>query len=241
MTTTTFPVVILAGGLATRLRPITEKIPKALIDIQGEPFIIHQLRLLKEHYITDVVICVGYLGDMIKDYLSHRHDIGLNIQYSFDGDTFLGTAGAIKKALPLLSDHFFVLYGDSYLPCDYQSVQHFFMQQNKSGLMTIFRNDNQWDKSNVAYENGALLSYDKNAITPAMKYIDYGLGIFNKNVFAVVPEKSPYDLASLYQHLLKEGKLCAYEVFNRFYEIGSFAGIDALQHHLKREKSLCNL
>src|SRR5712691_5353435 len=126
-----FPVVILAGGLATRLRPLTETIPKALIDVNGEPFIAHQLRLLRTNGIERVVVCAGYLGEMIQEYVGIGVRFGLHVAFVFDGPKLLGTAGAIKRALPLLGPEFFVLYGDSYLPCDYHAVQSSFMRANK--------------------------------------------------------------------------------------------------------------
>lgn len=227
------PVVILAGGLATRLRPLTEKIPKSLVEVNGEPFIAHQLRLLREQGIHKVVICLGYLGEMVVDAIGDGSQFGLQVTYSFDGPTLLGTAGALKQALPLLNDNFFVLYGDSYLPCDYAAVQKTFMTHDKMGLMTVFRNEGQWDKSNVAFANGEISIYDKKQITPDMHYIDYGLGIFNKQAFAQLPENTAYDLALLYQELLQHQQLAAHEIRQRFYEVGSFTGITELEDYLK--------
>lgn len=227
-----FPIVILAGGLATRLRPLTETIPKALVDINGVPFIAHQLQLLKRNQINRVVICSGYLGEMLQDYVGDGSQFDMQIDYSFDGETLLGTAGAIKKAQPLLDEHFFVIYGDSYLPCDYAAVQNAFLQQKKLGLMTVFKNQGQWDSSNVHYAKGEIYCYDKIHRTPDMHYIDYGLGLFNKHAFDPVPTNKPYDLALLYQNLLDDQQLAAYEVKERFYEVGSFAGIEELGYHL---------
>jgi N-acetyl-alpha-D-muramate 1-phosphate uridylyltransferase len=230
-----FPIVILAGGLATRLRPLTNAIPKSLIPIAREPFIAHQLRLLHDNGIREVVICAGFLGEQIVDFVGNGNAFDLSIQYSFDGDTCLGTGGAIKKALPLLGEHFFVLYGDSYLRCDYFAAQKSFIQSHKKGLMTIFRNIDAWDKSNVLFENNAILKYDKVNRTRDMHYIDYGLGIFHKSAFDGIPENTDYDLAILYQSLLKQQQLAAYEVKERFYEIGSMVGIQEL------EDLLCSL
>src|SRR5215813_10377399 len=166
------PVAILAGGLATRLRPATERIPKALIEINGEPFLAHQLRLLRRKGIERAVLCAGYLGDQLRAYAGSGEAFGLRIDYSFDGPTLLGTAGAIRRALPLLGDSFLVLYGDSYLPCDYAAVASAFDRQNKSGLMTIYHNEGRWDWSNVEFAGGQILAYDKTRRTAAMKHID---------------------------------------------------------------------
>lgn len=227
-----FPIVILAGGLATRLRPVTETIPKSLVEINNEPFIAHQLRLLKTNGIQKVVMCIGYLGDMIIDYVGDGIKFGLSVSYSFDGPKLLGTGGAIKKALPLLDDNFFVLYGDSYLPCSYEQVQNAFIKQKKLGLMTVFKNQGQWDKSNVVFRNDQIIIYDKLHQTTNMHHIDYGLGILNQQAFNDVPENQEYDLASLYQYLLSKNQLAGFEVHERFYESGSFAGIQELGYYL---------
>ena len=116
----TLPVAILAGGLATRLRPITEKIPKSLVDVAGEPFIVRQLDYLFRQRVRDVVLCIGYLGEMIEAVVGDGSRFGLRVSYSIDGPILLGTGGALRRAAPLLGEAFFVLYGDSYLPVDYR-------------------------------------------------------------------------------------------------------------------------
>lgn len=227
-----FPVAILAGGLATRLRPITEKIPKALVKLNGQPFIAHQLRLLKSQGLERVVICAWYRGDLIRDVVQDGRQFGLQVEYSFDGETPLGTGGAIQRALPLLGPSFFVLYGDSYLLCDYTAVQRHFIHSGFPGQMTIFRNQGQWDSSNVEAHAGRILRYDKRNRTPAMQYIDYGLGLFHQGAFAGFPASSAFDLAEVYQALLQKEQLAAYEIAERFYEIGSFEGLEELRQKL---------
>ena len=228
------PIAILAGGLATRLRPITETIPKALIEIAGEPFLGHQLRLLRAGGIREVVLCVGYLGEQVRDYAGDGSAFGLHVEYSFDGPQLLGTAGAIKRAVPLLGDAFLVVYGDSYLPCDYDAVARAFANSGKLGLMTVFRNHGQWDTSNVEFSQGRILAYDKANRTPRMQYIDYGLGAFRREAFDAVPDDRPHDLAAVYQSLLREDQLSAWESPERFYEIGSQDGIRELTEFLSR-------
>ena len=232
-----FPVAILAGGVATRLRPLTEAIPKALVEIAGEPFLAHQLRLLKEQAIEQVVICTGYLGEMIEEWLGHCGSMGLRVTCSPDGPNLLGTAGAIRQALPLLGECFFVLYGDSYLSCDYRAIQEEFTRSAKSGLMTLCRNEGQWDTSNVEFEGGRILVYDKRNRTPRMKHIDYGLGVFRASAFSAVSEGLTHDLAQVYQDLLAHDDLAAFEVSGRFYEIGSFAGMRELDEHLTSRRA----
>jgi NDP-sugar pyrophosphorylase family protein len=233
MMTPSFPVVILAGGLATRLRPLTETIPKSLVLVNDEPFISHQLRLLKKNHIREVVLCVGFLGEKIKDFVQDGKQFGLSVRYAFDGPQLLGTAGAIKKALPLLGENFFVLYGDSYLPCDYFRVEECFKKSKKSALMTVFRNLNAWDTSNVAFHNNVILKYDKVNRTQDMQHIDYGLGIFHRSVFDQLSTDISYDLAVLYQEILKNNELAAFEMTERFYEVGSFTGIQELEGYLQ--------
>ncbi len=224
--------VIVCGGLATRLRPVTETIPKSLIPIAGEPFISHQLRLIRSHDIRRVILCAGYLGESIREFLGDGSIFDMRISYSFDGDRLLGTAGAIRRALPLLDSSFLVLYGDSYLPCEYANIVDAFNLSGKRGLMTIFRNEGSFDSSNVEAANGLILQYDKRNRTPAMRYIDYGLGVFERSVFEEFPPNEFRDLSQVYQHLLAEGDLASYEVAERFYEIGSLSGIDDLEKYI---------
>jgi len=230
-----FPIVILAGGLATRLRPVTEKIPKALVDVGGKPFIYHQLRLLRSHGIRRVIVSAWYRGDMIREYVGKGEQFGMDVEYIFDGDLPLGTAGAIRKALPLLDAPFFVLYGDSYLPCDYSAIQTHFVAGGLSALMTVFRNLGKWDTSNVEMADGKIICYDKFNKSPRMEYIDYGLGVFHPEAFHNLQDGQPADLAEIYQKQVEEKQLLAYDVPERFYEIGSFEGLRELGDLLTRE------
>ena len=190
-----------------------------MLEIAGEPFIAHQLRLLKNKGIEHVVICLGFLGDSIKKYVKTGAQFGLQVEYSFDGDIALGTGGALKKALPLLDEFFFVLYGDSYLQCNYQEIGDFFMKHHKQGLMTVFKNENQWCNSNVIFKNHEILNYDKKNNLSSMQYIDYGLGILSKVIFDHYPAHANIDLENIYQDLLHKKQLLGFEVFERFYEI----------------------
>lgn len=228
------PVAILAGGLATRLRPVTDTIPKALVEINGEPFLAHQLRLLRRSGLERVVLCVGYRSDQVRDFAGDGRAFGLQVEYSSDGPKLLGTAGAIRRALPLLGESFFVLYGDSYLPCDYVAVERRFRASGDPALMTVHENEGRWDSSNIEFVGGRILAYDKTNRTPEMRYIDYGLGAFRREAFDEVPEDRPSDLAAVYQKLLHRGELAAYEMPTRFYEIGSPEGIRELAELLSR-------
>lgn len=230
-----WPVAILAGGMAKRLRPLTETIPKALLSVAGAPFLTHQLRLLHSAGLRRIVICAGYLGEMVAAKIGDGANLGLRIEYSFDGPSLLGTGGALKRALRLLGRRFFVLYGDSYLPIDYRKVAAAFARNDKMGLMTVYRNQDRWDTSNVQFEAGEIVRYDKKHRTPEMHHIDYGLGILRPESLAPWPEDKPFDLADVYSLLLSEKQLSGYEVTERFYEIGSAQGLAELDAYLRRQ------
>src|ERR1700730_1950915 len=230
-----WPVAILAGGLAKRLRPMSETIPKALATIAGVPFLAHQLRLLHSAGLRRIIICAGYLGEMIEAEFGDGASFALRIEYSFDGPRLLGTGGALKRALPLLGRRFFVLYGDSYLPIDYGKAALAFAAGDKAGLMTVYRNEGRWDRSNVQFEAGQILHYDKKQPTPEMHHIDYGLGILRAESLASWPDNEPFDLAEIYRRLLSENQLSGHEVTERFYEIGSPEGLAELDAFLRRQ------
>ena len=231
------PVAILAGGLATRLRPITEKIPKSLVPVAGRPFLAHQLELLKSRGICRAVLCVGYLGEMIQHDFGNGEKYGMKLDYSFDGDKLLGTGGAIKRALPLLGEEFFVLYGDSYLHVNYAPIAQFFQHSGKLGCMTVYRNEGKYDTSNVVFAGGEIKVYDKTAKLPEMRHIDYGLSLFRAAAFDSFPASQPFDLAEVMGKLVREKQLAGYEVTERFYEIGSPAGLAELEALLSSKPS----
>ena len=235
MTSAALPtLVLLAGGLATRLHPITESIPKSMVDINGKPFIDHQLRLLKKQGIESVVICVGYLSNQIIDYVGDGSGFGLRVKYSQDGEELLGTGGSIQNAAEFLDEDFFVMYGDSYLDIDLFKIWKFYQQSKLPALMTVIKNDNQWDRSNVIYRDNKILRYDKKNYSSEMEYIDYGCSIFNKVKFLnFAKQKQKFDLSEIQIKLVAENQLAGYEIFNRFYEVGSHAGISELQELLK--------
>ncbi len=219
------PIVLLAGGLASRLGAITRTLPKSLVEIAGEPFIAHQLRYLAGEGFPDVVICAGHLGEQIEAFVGDGGRFGCRVRYSWDGAARLGTGGAIRQALPLLGRRFLVMYGDSYLPIRFRPVWDAFDRAAAVALMTVFRNERRWDDSNVEFSGGVIKVYDKVHRTDAMRHIDYGLGILDASVFAPFEAGQPFDLAELYGALVREGRLMGYEVQERFYEIGSVSGI----------------
>jgi NDP-sugar pyrophosphorylase family protein len=233
-----WPVAILAGGLAKRLQAMTETIPKALVTVAGAPFLAHQLRLLHSAGLRRIIICAGYFGEMIKAEFGDGASLDLRIQYSFDGPRLLGTGGALKRALPLLGRRFFVLYGDSYLPIDYRKAALAFATADKAALMTVYRNEGRWDTSNVQFNTGRILCYDKKQRTPEMHHIDYGLGILRADTLASWPDNEAFDLADVYRRLLSENQLSGHEVTERFYEIGSPEGLAELDAFLRHQPAL---
>jgi N-acetyl-alpha-D-muramate 1-phosphate uridylyltransferase len=228
-------VAILAGGLATRLYPETETIPKSLLPVAGEPFLRHQLLLLKEKGIRRVVLCLGHLGGRIAEYLALHRNFGLQIDCSFDGERLLGTGGALQQALPLLGDPFFVLYGDSYLDIDYSAVAAAFAGDPRLGLMTVLKNDGRWDTSNVIYARRRILAYAK-VPQPGMRHIDYGLGLMRHDAFRAFAAAHAFDLAALYGRLAEQGQLAGFVVRRRFYEIGSRSGLGETESYIAKRR-----
>lgn len=228
------PLALLAGGLSTRLRPLTETTPKSMVTVAGEPFIAHQMRWLVRQGVERVVICSGFLGEQIEAFVGDGRAFGCAIEYSYDGHPLKGTGGAIRKALPRLGDQFFVLYGDSYLPITFGPVYEAFLRSKKSGLMTVLRNENRWDRSNVEMNDGSIANYDKRTATARMKHIDYGLGILTPAAFLRWEAESCFDLSEVYHRLIRAGDLASYEVSQRFYEIGTPEGLRETEGKLGR-------
>jgi NDP-sugar pyrophosphorylase family protein len=221
-------VALLAGGLATRLRPITEKIPKVLVSVAGKPFLEHQLALLRKQGLTHVVLCLGHLGEMVVDQFGDGSKYGVQVEYSFDGPKLLGTGGALKQAMPKLGEDFFVLYGDSYLIEPFRPIADFFLRSGKLGLMTVYRNEGKYDTSNVVFGDGEIKLYDKKQCLPEMRHIDYGLSLFSRRAFNEWPSNQPFDLAAVMTRLVERRQMAGWEVKERFYEIGSHEGLEEL-------------
>ena len=228
------PVALLAGGLATRLRPITETIPKAMVEVAGRPFIDHQLDLLRRNGIRRVVLCLGYRAEQVERHVGDGAGSGMDVRYSYDGETLMGTGGAVRRAMDagLLGDAFWVMYGDSYMDIDYRAVLDHFARSNAEAMMTVLRNGNRWDRSNVVFRDGRLVRYDKKVQTPDMEHIDYGVALLRAPAASRIPADRPFDLAELYTQLVSEGKMIGHEVTNRFYEIGTPAALDEASQYL---------
>jgi NDP-sugar pyrophosphorylase family protein len=223
-------LALLAGGMARRLGKLAERVPKSLVEVGGEPFIAHQLRLVAAQGVTDVVICCGHLGRMIEDFVGNGARFGCRVRYSHDGREPLGTGGAIAHALPLLGRRFWVMYGDSYLTQGFAPVLRAFEASGKKALMTVFHNDDRWGASNVEFADGKILRYAKygvhaEPVLRRMRHIDYGLSLYSADAFCGWRVLGAFDLALLQANLITRGEMAGYEMRERFYEIGSVEGL----------------
>jgi len=227
--------VILAGGLGTRMRPLTETCPKTLLSAGGRPFAWHQLHWLAAQGISEVIYSIGHHGDMIRRYWAHEPSPVPSIRYVDEGERLLGTAGALRLAREqgVLDESFFVIYGDSFLPVEFAPVWRAFQASGRPALMTVLRNEGRWDRSNAIYQPGQVVLYDK-AAAPGMQYIDYGLSCFRRELFDNLTQ---YDLAQLFHDLSRQGRLAGFQVDERFYEIGSPAGLRDFERYLWRTNS----
>ena len=218
-------IVILCGGVATRLGSLAKDIPKSMIQIYGKPFLEYQIEMLRKQSIKDIVLCVGHLAEKIQGYFGSGEKFGVNIRYSYDEDKLLGPIGAIKKAESLLDDVFFTMYGDSYISVDFNKVYTYFMGRNKLALMVVYKNYDKYDNSNIVVKNGRVMRYNEEK-TKDMVYIDYGVSIFRKKALDIIPKDMFYSTKDLYSKLTKQNNLLAYEVKKRFYHIGTLEALD---------------
>jgi MurNAc alpha-1-phosphate uridylyltransferase len=212
-------VCILAGGVGSRLGAQVRDTPKPLLEVAGEPFILHQLRLLARNGARRAVICVGYLGGELMERVGERQ-FGLKISYSDDGPALLGTLGAVRNALPSLGSRFLVLYGDTYLRIDYRMAAAAWADSGLPAMMTVLRNEGRWDVSNVEFDGEHVICYDKRHPSPGMEWIDYGLGALTADALDVVDQEVS-DLADLYAELARRNELFGFAANERFYEIGT--------------------
>jgi NDP-sugar pyrophosphorylase family protein len=219
------PIAVLAGGLGKRMQPLTERMPKALLEVAGEPFIAHQLRLFAREGIGDVKLLVGHRWEQIERFVGDGRRFGVKVEYILDGSVLLGTGGAVRCALDRLGPEFLVTYCDSWLDATYAPVVGAFHASGQPALMCVYRNEDRWDASNVQFENGVIRRYSKKIHLPEMRHIDWGLGMLKASAVATQPTDKPWDLAEFYEELSTSSHLAGYEMTRRFYEIGSFEGL----------------
>jgi len=229
-----YDIAIICGGKASRLGDIAKNTPKSLMDINGKPFIYHQLKLLESNGFDHVVLCLWNMGDQIESYVKTLH-MNIKIDFSYDGNGMLGTGGSVKNAFKYLDNAFFVLYGDSYLPVNYLGIENYYKTQcNDMALMTVYRNTNPIHINNAIVKNNKVTFYSKLVTTPHMKHIDYGIGILQKKHFDLAKEYN-FGLNDIYYSLAINKQLCALETRKKFYEIGSLDGIEELKKYLEEE------
>ena len=207
------------------MRPLTNPLPKALLEVAGEPFLAHQLRLFARQGIANVKLLVGYRWEQIRAFAGDGSRFGVRVDYIVDGPKLFGTGGAVRRALDRLGPEFLVTYGDAWLDTPYGAVIEAFHASGLPAMMCVFRNENRWDMSNVVFENGVIRLYSKTRRLSEMRHIDWGLGMLKAAVLATRPIDEPWDLSELYEELSVAGRLAGYEVAQRFYEIGSLAGL----------------
>lgn len=217
--------VVLAGGLGTRLRGLTGGLPKAMVDVNGRPFLDYQLELLHRHGVADVVFCIGHLGEKIQEHVGDGRRYGMRIDYSIESAKLLGTAGAVKQAEALLDDVFFLTYADAYLCMDYEGAWKAFGCLDRRAMMVVLHNRGLFERSNLVVAGGSVTVYDKVNDHPGMEYINFGVVLHRRDSLTLIPPDEPFSQEDWYQSLIVDGELAAFETQERFYEIGSPSGL----------------
>jgi NDP-sugar pyrophosphorylase family protein len=227
-------MVILCGGLATRLGDLAKNIPKSMIEINGKPFLEYQIENVKKRGIKDIILCVGHLSEKIEGYFGDGEKLGVNIQYSYDGDKQLGPIGALKNAESLLDDEFFVMYGDSYLTIDFQKVYNFFIKHDKPACMVVYKNYDKYDKSNLIVKDNIVIGYGDKERTEEMIYIDYGTSLLTKKLLKKLPKNTFYTTGEFFGSLIENNELLAFESTERFYHIGNPESLEELKSFIQQ-------
>ena len=228
-------IVILCGGLATRLGDMAKDIPKSMIEFEGKSFLEYQIENLKKHSIKDIVLCVGHLSEQIDNYFGNGKEFDVNIKYSYDRDRPLGPIGAVKNAESLLEDRFFIMYGDSYLTVDFQKVYYYFTQHSKLGLMVVYKNFDKYDKSNLIVKNNMIVAYGEKERTTDMIYIDYGTSILRKKSLDFIPKNTFCSTGQFFSNLISKKELLAFEVKERFYHIGNPDALKEFRNFIRNQ------
>lgn len=229
--------VILAGGLGTRLKPLTEQVPKVMVPVNGKPFLLHLLELLKSQGLSDIILCIGYIGEQIKAFFGDGKRFGLKIRYSEERERLLGTGGALKQAQNLLDNLFLAIYGDTYLPIDYKEVERSFIRCGKKALMLVYDNrENTGVKNNVELDKDSMVvRHDKERLDPGLKYVEAGVSILSREVLDIIEAGCLVSLEKgLYPTLIQQKEIVAYITNQRFYDIGSPEQLKIFEEFLKR-------
>jgi NDP-sugar pyrophosphorylase family protein len=231
-------VAILMGGLGTRIQALSSSTPKSLIKIASRPFIDWQLDYLEDQGVQDVVLCLGHLGQDIENHIHNHPRKKLNIKLSYDGPKPLGTGGAIINALHLLTEDFFVIYGDSYFSESFslKKMYEVYQQSSIPACMAIFHNQQNFDRSNVDFDQAPFIQYKKSKKQNSMEWIDYGISILSKKLLEPLPKALGIDLADFFQEISYKNQMIGFPATERFYEIGSYEGIAATETWLLQQK-----
>ncbi len=229
-------VVVLMGGLGTRLKEYTKNCPKSMVEVEGKPFFDYQLNLMVKQGFKKFLFLVGFGGEQIEDYYGDGAELKISITYCYDGERLLGTGGAIRRAYHLLEEEFMVIYGDSFMDIDYEETIYRFAlgkEEGKESLMTVLRNKNLFDKSNVLIKEGTLLLYDKHNPIPEMEYIDYGICLYLKKLWRDYEDGEAFDISKIQKEQSILGKMAVHIVTKRFYEIGSQKSLEEFSEYVK--------
>ena len=229
-------VAVLMGGLGTRLKEFTKECPKPLVDVEGRPFFDYSLKLLMHHGFRKFLFLIGYRAEMIEEYYGDGSRLGISITYCYDGKELLGTGGAVRRAYDLLEDDFLLMYGDSFMDIDYEETVYRYFEGKQRGmkaLMTVLKNGNRFDRSNVIMNGREIELYDKQDIMPEMDYIDYGVCMYSKDLLDDYEYGAKFDIAVLQKQLSIEKKLAAHIVTKRFYEIGSPESLKEFREYVR--------
>jgi len=228
-------IAIICGGLATRLKKVSKTVPKSMIEINGKPFLQYQIEMLKKQKIKDIVLCVGHLSEKIESYFGNGSKFGVNIKYSYDKDKLLGPIGAVKNAESLLEDEFFIMYGDSYIFVDFKKVYEFYKKQQKLACMVVYKNENKYDKSNLAVEKNMVVAHKDDSKGHDIDYIDYGTSILNKKSLDFIPKNEFFSTEKFFKILILKNELLAYVVKKRFYHIGTPEALEEYRNYIKNQ------
>lgn len=228
--------VILAGGLGTRLGQLTQIIPKPMVQVCGKPFLEHELVHLRQSGISDFVLCIGHFGEVIEDYFKDGKRLGIGIRYSHDGEKLLGPAGALKHAEPLLEETFFVTYGDAYLRADYTRLMRTLLDSRKLGVMAVYENHDLYGKSDIAVKDGYVVRYDKAGRSKDLSWVNYGVTALKKHALSFIPPAKQCGEEEFYREMILRKELLAFQVGERFYEIGSPPALKEFEQFISREQ-----
>lgn len=230
--------MVLAGGLGTRLGDLTKSLPKAMMEVEGRPFLEHELTLLRGSGVKDFVFCVGYLGDIIEDHFGDGHRFGVSIRYTSDWPEMLGPAGALRKAGPLLKKDFFVTYADAYLQIDYARLMEHLRETVALGLMAVYRNRDAYGRSDIEVRDGHVVRYDKGG-GDGMEWINFGVTALRRDALGFIPSSGPCDEERFYGEMIARGQLLAHRVRRRFYEIGTPASLAEFRRFIRTRQVTC--